>query len=31
MAWYEGVPYTPGILEMYFDKRVKPWYGWLFP
>lgn len=31
MAWYEGVPYQPGILEMYFDKRVKPWYGWLFP
>jgi geranylgeranyl reductase family protein len=31
MAWYEGVPYKSGILEMYFDKRVKPWYGWLFP
>ncbi|HNO67579.1 MAG TPA: NAD(P)/FAD-dependent oxidoreductase [Pseudomonadota bacterium] len=31
MAWYEGVPYTRGVLEMFFDKRVKPWYGWLFP
>ncbi len=31
MAWYEGVPYKKGILEMYFDQRVKPWYGWLFP
>ena len=31
MAWYEGVPYRKGILEMYFDKRVRPWYGWLFP
>ena len=31
MAWYEGVPYTSGVLEMFFDKRVKPWYGWLFP
>ena len=31
MAWYEGVPYTDGVLEMWFDRRVKPWYGWLFP
>lgn len=31
MAWYDGVPYTRGVLEMFFDKRVKPWYGWLFP
>ncbi|HRI52125.1 MAG TPA: NAD(P)/FAD-dependent oxidoreductase [Pseudomonadota bacterium] len=31
MAWYEGVPYTRGVLEMFFDKRVRPWYGWLFP
>ncbi len=31
MAWYEGVPYTSGVLEMFFDKRVRPWYGWLFP
>lgn len=31
MAWYEGIPWTEGILEMWFDKRVAPWYGWLFP
>lgn len=31
MGWYEGIPYTPGILEMWFDARVRPWYGWLFP
>lgn len=31
MAWYENVPYTDGVLEMWFDRRVKPWYGWLFP
>lgn len=31
MAWYEGVPYTEGCLEMFFDRRVSPWYGWLFP
>lgn len=31
MAWYEGIPYQEGCLEMYFDRRVKPWYGWVFP
>jgi len=31
MGWYEGVPYTDGCLEMFFDRRVLPWYGWLFP
>src|SRR6185436_14267335 len=31
MGWYEGIPYTPGVLEMWFDARVRPWYGWLFP
>jgi geranylgeranyl reductase family protein len=31
MGWYEGIPYTSGVLEMWFDKRVRPWYGWLFP
>lgn len=31
MGWYEGVPYTDGCLEMFFDRRVSPWYGWLFP
>jgi menaquinone-9 beta-reductase len=31
MSWYEGIPFTEGHLEMWFDKRVTPWYGWLFP
>lgn len=31
MGWYEGVPYTSGVIEMFFDRRVRPWYGWLFP
>lgn len=31
MGWYEGIPYTSGVLEMWFDSRVRPWYGWLFP
>jgi menaquinone-9 beta-reductase len=31
MGWYEGVPVTPGYMEMWFVPRVAPWYGWLFP
>lgn len=31
MAWYHGVPFTEGLMEMWFDRRVAPWYGWLFP
>jgi geranylgeranyl reductase family protein len=31
MSWYEGVPFTEGHMEMWFDRRVSPWYGWLFP
>jgi geranylgeranyl reductase family protein len=31
MAWYEGIPFTEGHMEMWFDRRVAPWYGWLFP
>jgi menaquinone-9 beta-reductase len=31
MGWYEGVPVTPGHMEMWFVRRVSPWYGWLFP
>lgn len=30
-AWYRGVPFTPGILEMIFDPNLSPHYGWLFP
>ena len=32
MGWWEGVPgVRDGHMEMWFDKRVAPWYGWLFP
>jgi geranylgeranyl reductase family protein len=31
MAWYVGVPFTPGILEMVYDPDLAPHYGWLFP
>ncbi|HKA91745.1 MAG TPA: NAD(P)/FAD-dependent oxidoreductase, partial [Haliangiales bacterium] len=31
MGWWEGVSFQPGLVEMWFDRRVKPWYGWLFP
>ncbi len=32
MGWWEGVDgVLDGHMEMWFDKRVAPWYGWLFP
>ncbi len=32
MGWWEGVEgVLPGHMEMWFDRRVAPWYGWLFP
>ncbi len=31
MAWYEEVPFTPGIMEMIYDKAIYPHYLWLFP
>ncbi len=31
MAWFDGVPFTPGILEMVYDPVLLPHYGWLFP
>jgi geranylgeranyl reductase family protein len=31
MGWWEGLPFLEGHMEMWFDKRVSPWYGWLFP
>ncbi len=30
-AWYRGVPFHPGRLEMYFADNLLPHYGWLFP
>jgi len=31
MAWYEGVPFTPNLVEMVYDSELVPHYGWLFP
>ncbi len=31
MSWWEGFPIEPGRMEMFFDKRISPLYGWLFP
>ncbi len=31
MAWYEGVEGVIDAVELYFDRVVKPYYGWLFP
>jgi len=31
MGWWEGVAFRPNHLEMVFDARVAPLYGWLFP
>ncbi|MBI4956790.1 MAG: FAD-dependent monooxygenase [Myxococcales bacterium] len=31
MGWFEGVPFRPHHVEMVFDRRLAPYYGWLFP
>src|SRR5690606_23067303 len=31
MGWYEGVHDTSDVVELYFDREVKPHYGWVFP
>jgi flavin-dependent dehydrogenase len=31
MGWWEGADFVPGQLEMVFDRKVAPLYGWLFP
>ncbi len=31
MGWWDGAEFTPGQLEMIFDRNVAPLYGWLFP
>ncbi|RJO70423.1 MAG: NAD(P)/FAD-dependent oxidoreductase [Myxococcales bacterium] len=31
MGWYEGVPFTPNVLEMIYDMELGGHYGWLFP
>jgi flavin-dependent dehydrogenase len=31
MGWYEDVPFLDNHVEMYWDKMLTPYYGWLFP
>lgn len=31
MGWWDQVEVEPGRLEMIFDRRLSPLYGWLFP
>jgi geranylgeranyl reductase family protein len=31
MGWWEGFPVEPGTMEMMFDRRLRPLYGWMFP
>lgn len=31
MGWWEGVRFTPHVIEMIFDRTLAPYYGWLFP
>jgi len=31
MGWWDGAETIPGQLELTFDRRVSPLYGWLFP
>jgi geranylgeranyl reductase family protein len=31
MGWWDGADFTPGQIEMIFDRNVSPLYGWLFP
>ena len=31
MGWWDNAEFTPGQIEMIFDRNVAPLYGWLFP
>lgn len=31
MGWYEGISFPENHVEMYWDKLIAPYYGWLFP
>jgi menaquinone-9 beta-reductase len=31
VGWYEGVQGTSDVVELYFDRAVRPHYGWVFP
>ncbi|MCA9685913.1 MAG: polyketide synthase dehydratase domain-containing protein, partial [Myxococcales bacterium] len=31
MGWWQGVPFQPHTIEMFWDDLTLPYYGWLFP
>jgi menaquinone-9 beta-reductase len=31
MGWWEDYDYEPHTMEMFFDKKLSPLYGWMFP
>ena len=31
VGWYEGVADVSDVVELFFDRTVKPHYGWIFP
>ena len=31
MGWWEDYAYEPHTMEMIFDKKISPLYGWMFP
>jgi menaquinone-9 beta-reductase len=31
MGWWEDFDFKPGTMEMIFDKKLAPLYGWMFP
>jgi flavin-dependent dehydrogenase len=31
MAWYEGMEGCADVVELFFDRELKPHYGWVFP
>ena len=31
MAWYQGMQGTSDVVELFFDRELKPHYGWVFP
>ena len=31
MGWYEGLQGTADVVELFFDRELKPHYGWVFP
>jgi flavin-dependent dehydrogenase len=31
LGWYEGIEQTSDVVELYFDRALRPYYGWVFP